>query len=455
MEIAQADVTAKEEALAEAQTAASDAEEQFCSAGSTYITALDRYGDVLNDTAVTVGDVLVAGDDLTEPGEETTDAAENVVSTRESLAEAQQDLADAQAALAAAEATAAGQEPPEPAPSEADEDPAPTVDMARVQSAQAISTPTRGGVSDDTPLAQAAEQFNSAVVALEMAWIQLFAESGCLPDEQQVQAAAAISSYTAALQQQLADAGFDPGTVDGIYGPQTVAAVQALQKAAGLPETGTVDKATEAALRAQLEAAGSAAAQASLASTAALQQTLKLAGYWDGPIDGLWSDALTAAVGAAQTDLGVPVTGAVDAATLAAFQSALAAATAAPEPTQEPESRSPRPRRPRRPRAAARMRPTRAGARRRPHRTPTHERLAPRVDRTGRWAGARGRLARTRRPGSPEGVLSHRSRPRLLRQASALASAVIWLASPACWTSMRRGLASSATGMLRVRTPSA
>ena len=42
MEIAQADVTAKEEALAEAQTAATDAEEKFCSAGSTYITALDR-----------------------------------------------------------------------------------------------------------------------------------------------------------------------------------------------------------------------------------------------------------------------------------------------------------------------------------------------------------------------------------------------------------------------------
>ena len=170
-----------------------------------------------------------------------------------------------------------------------------------------------------------------------MAWIQLFAQTGCLPDERQVEAAAAVSSYTAALQQQLADAGYDPGAIDGVYGPQTVAAVQALQNAAGLPETGTVDKATEAALRAQLEAAGGAAAQASLASTAALQQTLKLAGYWDGPIDGLWSDALTAAVGSAQTDLGVPVTGAVDAATVAAFQSALAAATEPPSATQEPE----------------------------------------------------------------------------------------------------------------------
>ncbi|KQR17678.1 hypothetical protein ASF78_00590 [Cellulomonas sp. Leaf334] len=340
VELAQADVAEKEEALAEAQTAATDAEAQFCTAGSAYITALDRYGDVLDDTAVTVGDVRVAGEDLTAPGAETTDAAEAVVSTREALTDAQQDLVDAQAALAAAEATVAGQEPPEPAPAEPTDAPAtlPPATVARVQEAQEDLDATRGGLSDDTPLVQAAEQFNSAVVALEMAWIQLFVQSGCLSDERQAEAAAAVSAYTAALQQQLTDAGYYTGEVDGIYGPLTVAAVEALQNAAGLPETGTMDKATEAALRAQLEAAGGAAAQASLASTAALQQTLKLAGYWDGPVDGQWTDALTAAVGTAQTDLAVPVTGTVDAATLAAFQRALAdaKAAAAEEPTEVP-----------------------------------------------------------------------------------------------------------------------
>ena len=261
-----------------------------------------------------------------------------MVSTRESLADAQQELADAQATLAAAEATAAGQEPPEPAPAEETEEPAaPTVDVTRVQQAQEDLDSTRGGLGDDTPLAQAAEQFNSAVVALEMAWIQLFVQSGCLPDDRQAEAAAAVSAYTVALQQQLADAGYYTGAVDGIYGPQTVAAVEALQSAAGLPQTGTMDKATEAALRAQLEAAGGAAAQADLASTAALQQTLKLAGYWDGPIDGQWTDALTAAVGAAQTDLGVPVTGTVDAVTIAAFQQAVAEAKEPTASTEEPE----------------------------------------------------------------------------------------------------------------------
>ena len=73
-----------------------------------------------------------------------------------------------------------------------------------------------------------------------------------------------------------------------------------------------------------------------MVTTAALQQTLKLAGYWDGPVDGLWTDELTAAVASAQTDLGVPATGAVDAATIAAFQTALAALLE-PEPTKEPE----------------------------------------------------------------------------------------------------------------------
>ena len=88
-----------------------------------------------------------------------------------------------------------------------------------------------------------------------------------------------------------------------------------------------------AELAAKDKANADAAASASIASTAALQQTLKLAGYWDGPIDGIWTPELTAAVSSAQKDLGVPVTGTVDAATVAAFQASLAALTATPEPT--------------------------------------------------------------------------------------------------------------------------
>jgi peptidoglycan hydrolase-like protein with peptidoglycan-binding domain len=155
-----------------------------------------------------------------------------------------------------------------------------------------------------------------------------------------------VRDYTVALQQDLADAGYYKGEVDGVYGPETVEAVQALQKANGLPETGTMDKATEAALRAELEAAGAAAAQEEMASTAALQQTLKLAGYWDGPVDGVWSDELTDALKEFQTDLGVEPTGEVDAATVAAFEQALAEAQATPTPSASSDVPTPSPAQP-------------------------------------------------------------------------------------------------------------
>ncbi len=43
-----------------------------------------------------------------------------------------------------------------------------------------------------------------------------------------------------------------------------------------------------------------AASQQSVAATAALQQTLKLVGFWDGPVDGNWTPELTEAVKAFQ-----------------------------------------------------------------------------------------------------------------------------------------------------------
>ena len=338
--VAQASVTAKEKALADAETAATAAAAEFCAASSSYLTALDRYGDVLNQTAPTVGDVKDAGADLTKPRTETVDAGEAAVSATQAVATAEQDLAEAQAALAAAEAAAAGEEPPE---AEQGDDPStepsdPPATVARVQQAEAEFATAQAGITDETPLAQAAEQFNAAAVALEVAWLQLFAESGCLTDAQAEQAADAVRDYTKALQQDLADAGYFEGEVDGVYGPETVDAVAALQKANGLPQTGTVDKATEAALRAELEAAGGAAAEEAMASTAALQQTLTLAGYWDGPVDGQWTPELTDALEELQKDLGVEPTGEVDAATITAFNEALAAAQATPSPSPTPEA---------------------------------------------------------------------------------------------------------------------
>lgn len=341
---AEAKVDAKEEALADAQDAFTDASGAFCASSSDYLDALDRYGDVLHDTAPTVGDVRVAGADLAEPRDDAFDDAETAVDAHQDVADAQRELADAQAELAALQAAGPSGTPAPvtPAPSTTAAPLAPTATVDRVEQAEADFEAAQEGVTDATPLAEASEHFNSAVVALEFAWLRLFAETGCLSDEQQVQAEAAVSAYTYALQQDLATAGYYTGTVDGISGPMTVQAIEDLQAANGLPVTGTVDKATAAALQAELVAAGGAAAQDSLASTAAVQQTLKLVGFWDGPVDGVWSDALTEAVQAFQVELGVEPTGAVDAATIAAFEQAIAELTApdapseTPAPTEEP-----------------------------------------------------------------------------------------------------------------------
>ena len=333
LKAAQAKVTSKEKALTEAEAAATAAAAEFCTASTAYVTAIDRYGDVLNATAPTVGDVKDAGSDLAQPGQDAQKAAAAVADTRKGVATAQQELAAAQAALVTAQASASGTTPSAAPPSKTPS-PSPTpAGVTRVQEAEAELAAAQAGVTDQTPLAQAAEQFNAAAVALEMAWLQLIGDSGCLSDAQQDQAAKAVSSYTTTVQQALADAGYYQGKVDGIYGPQTVAAVQALQKANGLPQTGTLDKATEKALRSELAAKGGAAAQQQTASTAAVQQTLKLAGYWDGPVDGQWTDALTDALEELQKDLGVKVTGTVDAATIAALEKAIAERGASPSPS--------------------------------------------------------------------------------------------------------------------------
>ena len=50
------------------------------------------------------------------------------------------------------------------------------------------------------------------------------------------------------LQQELGQLNYYEGPVDGIMGPQTTAAIQALQRQAGLPQTGTMNAATQKAL---------------------------------------------------------------------------------------------------------------------------------------------------------------------------------------------------------------
>jgi peptidoglycan hydrolase-like protein with peptidoglycan-binding domain len=339
---AEAQVAMKEQAVASAQTDLTAASDAFCEASETYILALDRYGDVLNETAITVGDVRVAGKDLAEPRDDALDGAQAASDAQAALVSAEEELAEAKAALDAATAGTSAAPVETPTGESTSAPLAPPASVERVEQAEHEYASAQGAVTDQTPLADASEQFNGAAVALEFAWLNLFADAGCIPDEQQ-QAAAAVSAYTVAAQQDLADAGYYPGAIDGVYGPETVGAVEALQYANGLPVTGTIDKATADALQSELAALAGASAQDSVATTAAVQQTLKLVGFWDGPVDGVWTPELTGAVIAFQTELGVQPTGTVDAATVNAFKEAIAdlqqpgsTATPTPTPTVEP-----------------------------------------------------------------------------------------------------------------------
>jgi peptidoglycan hydrolase-like protein with peptidoglycan-binding domain len=54
------------------------------------------------------------------------------------------------------------------------------------------------------------------------------------------------------IQQALRDAGFDPGTIDGVFGPHTLATVVAFQHAQGLLVDSEVGRQTAQALNVQL-----------------------------------------------------------------------------------------------------------------------------------------------------------------------------------------------------------
>jgi uncharacterized surface protein with fasciclin (FAS1) repeats len=286
------------------ETSVEEAQAQFCSDVEEYVTALDTYGGLFEDLEVTVGDVRSAADDL-EPARE---AVRESATTFQEAVEADPESAVSIELLESESITA-------------------------VQEAEENFDAAVGGVNDRTTVADAGVQVSTAAYGLQVAWVRLFADAGCIEDE--AEATEWVSGYVSALQTDLATVGLYEGRIDGIYGPLTIEAVTTLQEQAGLEETGLPDPATQRALAELL-------GQRESASIAALQGILTATGHYTGPVDGIWSDAVEEALMALQTDLGVPATGVVDAATLRAFEAALAAAgnPPAPEPTT-PETTAP------------------------------------------------------------------------------------------------------------------
>ncbi len=274
-----------------------EAQAQFCADVEEYVTALDTYGGLFEEVELTVGDVRSAADDLD--------------SAREAVGESAAVFRDAV---------------------EADPDSAVTIELLEsdsittVQEAEENFDDSVAGINDRTQVVDAGVGFTAAAYALQVAWVRLFADAGCIEDEDE--ATEWVSGYVSALQTDLAAIGLYGGRIDGIYGPETIAAVERLQDEAGLEVTGLPDPATQRALAERLD-------QGESAQVAALQGILTATGHYTGPVDGVWSDAVEEALMALQTELGVPATGVVDAATMRAFEAALAEAgnPPAPEPT--------------------------------------------------------------------------------------------------------------------------
>ena len=331
---AEARVEAAESGLTESQEALEAAGEQFCVDAESYLEVLDRYGKLFTDDAATVGDIQTLGADLVEPRETVAASVNEVEEAKTALAAAGQELADAQAALVAAIATASSVPTSSTtAATTTTTTLVPPATIERVQQAEDDLAQTGEGITAATPLAEATAEYNSAAFALQIAWLRLFYDAGCLTDQQQAEAVEQVTAYTTTLQTELQQVGYYDGPIDGIYGPATVDAVKRLQADSGLPETGFVDKATAEALDALLAELDLQTAAADLTHTAAVQTVLTLTGFWQGPIDGVWTDELTEALQEFQIALGVEPTGVVDAATLAAFQQALAEPQPSPTPT--------------------------------------------------------------------------------------------------------------------------
>ncbi len=273
------------------------AHEQFCTDVADYVEAIGRYGGLFEDVELTVGDVKSASDEL-EPG-------------RAAVMESAEVFQEAVAAD-----PVAGVE----------------IDVVEPESIEAVEDAeaafeSASDIDDRSPVIDAGVRFTSAAYQLEVAWVRLFADAGCLDADEEAQAEATqwVSDYVSAIQTDFRAIGYYLGDIDGVYGPMTIEAVEQFQSDRDLPVTGLVDPATQVALQVELGARQSA-------QVGGLQAILTATGHYTGPVDGVWTPAVEEALKALQGDLGVPVTGVVDPATLRALEDALAAAGETPAP---------------------------------------------------------------------------------------------------------------------------
>src|SRR5688572_21453405 len=148
-------------------------------------------------------------------------------------------------------------------------------------------------------------------------------------------AAAPEPRYSAAVvrrvQQTLAHRGFNVNPIDGQMHASTQQALKQFQKSENLEDTGRLNDRTLAALGIEPESASAGAPRPAIAQSSPsvrdVQHRLNQLGYKAGPEDGVMGGATRAALVAFQRAEGLPATGRVDRATIAALRFEGATAT--------------------------------------------------------------------------------------------------------------------------------
>jgi peptidoglycan hydrolase-like protein with peptidoglycan-binding domain len=134
-----------------------------------------------------------------------------------------------------------------------------------------------------------------------------------------------------AVQEHLRSAGAYGGAVDGVWGPDSVAALQRFQAGHQLQATGQLNQATAAALNLD-PAALLGTQQAAVppppvpaaetlrpSSVRAIQERLRSLGFYTGGVDGVWGQSTQSAIQQFQQNRGLQPNGQLNPATVTAM----------------------------------------------------------------------------------------------------------------------------------------
>lgn len=161
--------------------------------------------------------------------------------------------------------------------------------------------------------------WKSAVLSIAMA-----AGMAMLSVPAQAHGYSRASASVRSAQQQLKNAGYYTGAVDGVDGPMTRAAIRKYQRENNLAVNGRLDRETRNTLGAGTSGEASrsesgAVLAPSSATVSAAQRSLQQKGFYKGNIDGNMGPRTRSAIREYQKNSNLNVTGRLDAATLSSL----------------------------------------------------------------------------------------------------------------------------------------